>query len=65
MRHAEYPPLPYIPKNPSACRTVQEIFMDEESADIVFEVSEEHTETKKNGSKKRKASGQARTTIFH
>jgi hypothetical protein len=65
MRHAEYPPLPYIPQNPSACRTVQEIFMDEESADIVFEVSEEHTETKKNGSKKRKASGQVRTTIFH
>jgi hypothetical protein len=63
MRRTEYPSVPYIPKNPSACRTVQELFKDEESADIAFEVSENRTESKENGSKKRK-SELATTTTF-
>jgi hypothetical protein len=28
--------LPFIPKNPSACRVIQDLFMHEESADVVF-----------------------------
>jgi hypothetical protein len=31
-------PPPFIPENPSACKIVQGMFMNEESADIVFEV---------------------------
>ena len=30
---------PFIPTNPSACKVIQNLFMDKESADIVFEVS--------------------------
>lgn len=29
---------PFIPENPSQCKTVQRLFMDEESADVIFEV---------------------------
>lgn len=29
---------PFVPENPYACKTLQRLFMDEESADIVFEV---------------------------
>ena len=29
---------PFIPTNPSACKVIQNLFMDKESADIVFEV---------------------------
>ena len=32
------PTPPFIPKNPSACEVIQEMFMDEESADVVIEV---------------------------
>ncbi|KAL3762576.1 hypothetical protein ACHAW5_003114 [Stephanodiscus triporus] len=31
-------PPPFIPENPSACKIIQGMFMNEESADIVFEV---------------------------
>lgn len=31
---------PFIPENPSACRIIQSLFMDEQSSDIVFEVFE-------------------------
>ena len=31
---------PFIPENPSACRFIQSLFMDEQSSDIVFEVFE-------------------------
>ncbi|KAL3764023.1 hypothetical protein ACHAW5_005107 [Stephanodiscus triporus] len=34
---AKIPP-PFIPENPSACKIIQGMFMDEESADIEFEV---------------------------
>lgn len=30
--------LPFLPKNPSSCYTVQALFMDIESSDIVFEI---------------------------
>jgi hypothetical protein len=29
---------PFVPENPYACKTRKSLFMDEESADIVFEV---------------------------
>ena len=35
--HRERHP-PFIPENPSQCKTVQRLFMDEESADVIFEV---------------------------
>ncbi len=31
-------PPPFIPENPSACKLIQSMFMDEESSDVVFEV---------------------------
>ena len=31
-------PPPFIPENPSACKFIQSMFMDEESSDLVFEV---------------------------
>ena len=34
-------PPPYIPVNPSACKTIQDLFMDEEYADVVLEVGGE------------------------
>ena len=34
------PTPPFIPKNPSACEAIQEMFMDEESADVLIEVGE-------------------------
>ena len=37
MKPAGYS-APFIPTNPSACPTVRDLYMDEESADIVFEV---------------------------
>lgn len=45
---------PFIPKNPFACKAVQDMFMDEESADIVFEVGGQHATTSAN-TKKRKS----------
>ena len=37
MKLADESP-PFIPENPSTCKTVQNLFMDEASADVVFEV---------------------------
>ena len=34
----EYPP--FIPKNPSECETVQDLYMDKETSDVVFEVGD-------------------------
>jgi hypothetical protein len=31
--------LPFIPENPMACKFIQGLFINEESADVVFEVS--------------------------
>ena len=38
MKPLEYR-LPFLPKNPSSCYTVQALFMDRESSDIVFEIA--------------------------
>ncbi|KAL7526006.1 hypothetical protein ACHAXR_001266 [Thalassiosira sp. AJA248-18] len=46
------PPTVFIPENPSACKIVQNMFMDEETADVVFEVGE--GEAKDNATKKAK-----------
>ena len=43
---------PFIPENPSACKIIQGMFMDEESADVVFEVGGQ--EVKSNARKKAK-----------
>ena len=37
QRERQLPP-PFIPENPSQCKTVQRLFMDEESANVIFEV---------------------------
>ena len=50
---------PFIPENPSACKTIQEMFMDAKTADIVFEVGEQ-----KSKSRARKESKVSPTT-FH
>jgi len=39
----EINPSYFIPDNPSACKTVQALFTDEESADVVFEVGMDPT----------------------
>jgi hypothetical protein len=36
-----YSSLPFIPENPSACKTVRDLYMDEESSDIAFEVCQQ------------------------
>jgi len=33
-------PQPFIPENPSSCKTIQGLFLDEKYSDIVFEVAE-------------------------
>ena len=33
-----YEPPAFIPCNPSACKTIQDMFMDDETSDVVFEV---------------------------
>jgi hypothetical protein len=45
-------PPPFIPENPSACKIIQGMFMNEESADIVFNVGGEQFES--NARKKAK-----------
>jgi hypothetical protein len=37
MRHAESS-LPFIPENPATCKIVKKMFMNEEFADIIFEI---------------------------
>jgi hypothetical protein len=39
------PPPPFIPENPSACKIIQGMFMEEEYADILFEVGGQHSES--------------------
>jgi hypothetical protein len=34
-------PPPFIPENPSACKTIQDLFLNDKNSDIVFEVGEE------------------------
>ena len=36
-----YKPPAFIPVNPSACRTIQDMFMDDETSDVTFEVGGE------------------------
>ena len=42
----------FIPENPSGCKTIQKMFMDEKSSDVIFEVSA--AEPKSNSRKKAK-----------
>jgi len=35
-------PPPFIPENPSTCKTIQDSFMDEKYSDILFEVGGDH-----------------------
>ena len=42
---------PFIPDNPSACKTIQDMYMDKESADVVFEVGGQHATTRANTKK--------------
>jgi hypothetical protein len=46
------PPPPLIPKNPFECEAIQEMFMDEESADVVIEVEGEGGRQLKRNTKK-------------
>ncbi len=39
VRLKRHSPFPFIPKNPSRCKIVQELFMDKETADVIFEVT--------------------------
>jgi len=41
MIPVESSPWVYVPINPSACETIQHLFMDEKSADVVFEVEDD------------------------
>ena len=38
--HIKPVPPPFIPENPSSCKTIQGIFLDDKYSDIVFEVGE-------------------------
>ena len=44
MRHVK-PPLPLVPDNPAMCKVVQNMFMNEEFADIIFEVGGEQLQS--------------------
>jgi hypothetical protein len=35
-------PPPFIPENPSACKTIEGVFLDENYSDIIFEVGMDH-----------------------
>ncbi len=50
------PPLPFFPQNPSACKIVQDLFMDKESADVVFEVAGDKQSTREGRKKVQKTS---------
>jgi hypothetical protein len=39
--HGPTKPPPFIPENPSRCKMIQSMFMDEESSDIIIEVEEQ------------------------
>ena len=55
-------PLPYIPDNPSACKIVQELFMEKDLADVVFEVGGGCVTTGRSRQKKAKTTS---TTLFY
>lgn len=57
MRPSDYPFHPFIPVNPSSCKTVQDLFNDEEFSDVVFEVGGGN----KSGAKK----GDVESTKFY
>lgn len=44
MSDSNIHPCTFIPDNSSACRTLQKMFMDKESADVVFEIRGEQTQ---------------------
>ena len=54
-------PLPYIPDNPSACKIVQELFMEKDHADVVFEVGGGCVTTGRSRQKKAKKA----TSLFY
>lgn len=64
MRLAESSQYPFIPTNPSVCKTVQELFMDEESADVVFEVGREFPKSSRHRAKKQQKTERT-TSSFH
>jgi len=45
MKPAVNPPS-FIPNNPSTCTLIQDLFMDEDGADVLFEISGGHAPTK-------------------
>ncbi|KAL3757549.1 hypothetical protein ACHAWU_010181 [Discostella pseudostelligera] len=45
-------PYPFIPENPSVCKTIQGLFMDEDTADIVFEAKGKAESKAKQGTAK-------------
>ena len=53
MKNAKYP-APFFPENPSACSTMRELFMDDESANVVFDIKGEEQKSKKSSPKIRK-----------
>lgn len=53
MKYAKYP-APFFPENPSACSTMRELFMDDESANVVFDIKGEEQKSKKSSPKIRK-----------
>lgn len=62
MRRPKFPQFPFIPKNPSACKNIQKLHLDEESADVVFEVGGHQEDAKEDNTiKKRKTE----VTKFH
>ena len=42
---------PFIPENLFACKAIQDMYMDKESADVVFEVGGQHATTRANAKK--------------
>lgn len=59
---------PFVPKNPSACRVIQDLFMHEESADVVFEVAVEvagKQATSKDRAKVQKTITSTSPTMFY
>jgi hypothetical protein len=38
LKLADPTKVPFIPENPSACKLIQSLFLDEEFSDVVFEV---------------------------
>ena len=56
MRTRKHPPAPFFTENPSACKTIRDLFMDKESADVMFEVGGGKQATDEAGTKSIKTS---------